>query len=311
MIRHGSVFREIAQNCWDPVTRAEECQRDGVHVQVLSTIPILFSYWASAEHAHDLSRYLNDHIAGICRAQPANFLGLGTLPMQSPKLAIKELERCMDQLGLAGVQIGSHIERTGEPDWNLDDPHVVEVLQACASLNAAVFVHPWDMMGSSQMPRHWLPWLVGMPAETARAMCSILLGGILEKIPALRMAFAHGGGSFPGTIGRIEHGYNCRPDLVATNATKSPRETLGSFWVDSLVHDQDALKTIMRLFGENKVALGTDYPFPLGEQHPGSLIDSIEEFSPTLREKLRGLNSLDFLGPSATKQIRQHHQVSP
>jgi len=125
---------------------------------------------------------------------PKRFVGLGTLPMQSPDLAIRELERCLD-IGLTGVQIGTHIN-----EWNLDAPEVFEVLQAAETLGAAIFVHPWDMMGKDQMPKYWLPWLVGMPAETARAITSLIFSGTLERLPGLRLAFAHGGGSFPATI---------------------------------------------------------------------------------------------------------------
>jgi aminocarboxymuconate-semialdehyde decarboxylase len=310
MLKGGTVFREVDHNCWDPDIRASECQRDGVSVQVLSTIPVMFSYWARPDDAHDLSRYLNDHIAGICREHPSHFVGLATLPMQSPALAITELERCVNELGLAGIQIGSHIDRPGELDWNLNDKRVVEVLEACQELDAAVFVHPWDMPSKQHMERYWLPWLVGMPAESSRAICSIIFGGVLTRLPNLRIAFAHGGGAFPGTIGRIEHGHSCRPDLVAIDNPNPPRDSLGSFWVDSLVHDQTALRHIVELFGESKVALGSDYPFPLGEQQPGSLIDSMAEFSIELKAKLRGRNALEFLGTRAANHILSHHTVT-
>src|SRR4051812_37113355 len=228
MFKGTRHFRDVAPNCWDPAARLEDCDRHGVTTQVLSTVPVMFSYWAKPEHALELSRILNDHIAEVCRAHPGRFEGLATLPMQDPALSVRELERCVKDLGLRGIQIGSHIEREGQPDWNLSDPHVVEVLEAAAALGACVFVHPWDMMGSQLMPDYWLPWLVGMPAETARAVCSVIFGGVLDRLPALRIAFAHGGGSFPGTIGRIEHGHKVRPDLVATHCKQSPREYLAT-----------------------------------------------------------------------------------
>jgi aminocarboxymuconate-semialdehyde decarboxylase len=128
------------------------------------------------------------------------------------------------------------------------------------------------MMGQEKMPKYWLPWLVGMPAETSLAICSMIFGGIFERLPNLRVAFAHGGGSFPATIGRIEHGFNCRPDLVAVDNKVNPREYLGKFWIDSLVHDDQMLDYVVGMFGADKVALGTDYPFPLGELEPGKLI---------------------------------------
>jgi aminocarboxymuconate-semialdehyde decarboxylase len=197
------------------------------------------------------------------------------------------------ELGLAGVQIGSHVN-----DWNLSDPKLFPVFEAAAELGACVFVHPWDMMGQERMQKYWLPWLVGMPAEVSLAICSVIFGGVLERLPKLRLAFAHGGGSFPGTLGRIEHGFHARPDLCAVDNAVSPRDYLGRFWVDSLVHDADALRFILRLFGPEKVALGTDYPFPLGENQPGALIESLAELESSTRERLLWRNAFEWLGRS-------------
>jgi aminocarboxymuconate-semialdehyde decarboxylase len=132
------------------------------------------------------------------------------------------------------------------------------------------------------MPKYWLPWLVGMPAEESLAICSMIFGGVFERFTKLRVAFAHGGGAFPFTIGRIEHGFHVRPDLCATDNSTNPRKYLANgdtparFYVDSLVHDADALRFLLKLFGAQRVALGSDYPFPLGEAHPGGLIDSMK-----------------------------------
>jgi aminocarboxymuconate-semialdehyde decarboxylase len=291
MMIDGQCFREIQDNCWDPVRRLEDCDRHGVHVQVLSTVPVMFSYWAKPEHTHDLARLLNDHIAEVVRQFPQRFAGLGTLPMQAPDLAIRELERCVRELGLCGVEVGSHV---GE--WNLDHPALFPVFQAAEALGAAVFVHPWDILGRERMGKYWLPWLVGMPAETALAICSLIFGGVFERLPRLRFCFAHGGGGFPGTIGRIEHGFQCRPDLCAVDNQRSPRSYLGKFYLDSLVHDADTLRALIRLVGAERVALGSDYPFPLGEAEPGRLIESLTDLPERARARLLGGTALEFLG---------------
>jgi aminocarboxymuconate-semialdehyde decarboxylase len=291
MLIDGSVFREIDDRTYDPVRRLRDCDRFGVDVQVLSTVPVMFSYWAQPRDGLDLSRLLNDHIADVVRAHPRRFIGLGTLPLQAPDLAIQEMERCVTELGLVGVQIGSHVQ-----DWNLDHPALFTVFQAAESMGAAVFVHPWDMIGRERMSKYWLPWLVGMPAETSLAICSLIFCGALERLPRLRVCFAHGGGAFPGTIGRIEHGFRVRPDLCALDNPKGPREHLGQFYVDSLVHEADALRMLVKLMGAKRVALGSDYPFPLGEAEPGTLIESMEDFSAETKAQLLAGTACEFLG---------------
>lgn len=311
MLIGDRVFREIDDNCWSPARRVEDCDRTGVSTQVLSTVPVMFSYWAKPADALELSRLLNDHIAGVVRDNPARFIGLGTIPLQDPDLACRELERCVKDLGLPGIEIGTHVEPnafTGRTEqWNLNDSSLNAVFETAERLGACIFVHPWDMMGKERMPKYWLPWLVGMPAETSLAICSMIFGGVFDRFPSLRVAFAHGGGSFPFSIGRIEHGWRVRPDLCAIDCKTNPREYLAKpdgtparFWVDSLVHDADALRFLIRLFGARRICLGSDYPFPLGEAEPGKLIHSMQDLDPAAREELLVKSALQFL------QIKTH-----
>jgi len=284
----GKFFREVEDNCWSPEKRIEECAAHGVDVQVLSTVPVMFGYWAKPHDCAETSKFLNDGIAEIVRKFPKRFVGLGTVPMQETKLAIQELERCK-QIGLVGVQIGSNVNRL-----NLGEPQFFDFFKACEEMEMAVFVHPWEMMGEADMQKYWLPWLVGMPAETSRAICSLIFSGVLEKCPKMRICFAHGGGSFPATIGRIEHGFEARPDLVAIDNARNPREYFGKIWFDSLVHEPLMLDYLVKLVGAEKVALGTDYPFPLGESEPGKLIESMPFDEETKASLLHG-SALDWL----------------
>ena len=293
--KEGKFFREILPKTWDPEERIAEYARFNVQVQVISTVPVMFSYWAKPHHALELHQSLNNHMAETCRTHRRHYAGIGTVPLQSPRLAIQELERCMDQLDLQGVQIGSHVN-----DWNLDAPELFDFFQAAQDLGAAILIHPWDMMGTDEMPNYWLPWLVGMPAELSRAACSLIFGGVLERLPRLKVCLAHGGGSFPYTIGRIEHGFLMRPDLVAVDNPRNPREYLSRLFFDSWVADPRALRYLLDTVGVQQVMLGTDYPFPLGEQEPGKGIASLN--LPDI-EQLRIYHgtALDWLGLSKSR----------
>lgn len=289
MYRGKEYFRTIKRNCWDGGLRVAEYAEKSTDVQVICTIPVLFSYWAKPLDGWDVSRFLNDDIAETAAEYPQNYLALGTLPMQSVKHAILELER-IKGLGLVGVQIGSNIN-----DRNLSEPEFHDLWEACEELDMPVMVHPWNMMGFYQMRKYWLPWLVGMPAETSRAICSMIFGGVFAKFPKMRVCFSHSGGSFLPTIGRIEHGYNCRPDLVAIDNPVNPREYIGHFWIDSITHDAKLLSYVLDMVGSRKICLGSDYPFPLGDLEIGQYILDAG-FSQEIVEDIFANSTLDWLG---------------
>jgi aminocarboxymuconate-semialdehyde decarboxylase len=282
-------FREIEDNCWDGGARIKQMDGWNCDLQVLSTVPVMFNYHIDSNHSYQIQQFLNDHITSVVQSYPNRFVALGSLPMQNPELAVKELERCMSQLGMAGIQIGTNIN-----DENLSDPKFFPIWETAERLNACVFVHPWNMMGQTNMKKYWLPWLVGMPAESSRAICSLIFGGVFQRFPKLRFAFAHGAGSYPFTIGRIQHGFDVRPDLCAIDNMISPEDYCGHFWVDSLLHSPDALQFNLKLFGNDKTVVGTDYPFPLGEDIPGELVKSLN-LAKEIEDKLMYKNAIKWL----------------
>uniref|UniRef100_A0A665VIR3 2-amino-3-carboxymuconate-6-semialdehyde decarboxylase n=1 Tax=Echeneis naucrates TaxID=173247 RepID=A0A665VIR3_ECHNA len=290
MMRDGKLFRVIQENCWDASARMKEMDRHGT-ANVITCINYIFGLQAKPYDTLDLCVMLNNDLAQTVRSHPKRFVGLGTLPMQAPDLAILEMRRCVKELSFPGVQIGSHIN-----NWDLNAIELYPFYAAAEELGCSIFVHPWDMQTDGRMAKYWLPWLVGMPSETTMAICSMIFGGVFERFPKLKVCFAHGGGSFPFTVGRIDHGHIVRPDLCAVDNKISPRKYLGSFYTDSLVHDTSALKLLVDVIGRDKVMLGTDYPFPLGELEPGSLIESMDQFDETLKDKLLAGNALEFLG---------------
>jgi len=290
MMKGEKVFRVVEENCFREDLRLKEMDQTAVTVQVLSTIPVLFNYWAKPADGLETSRFFNDHIAETASKRSDRFIGIGTVPLQDIDLSVREMERCINELKMPGLEIGSNIN--GE---NLSEKKFFPFYEAAEKLGCALFIHPWEMMGENQMQKYWLPWLVGMPGETARAICSMIFGGVFEQFPKLRVAFAHGGGSFPFTIGRIQHGFDVRPDLVAVDNPVSPVDYIGKFWVDSLVHDKKALQYLVDVLGEDKICLGSDYPFPLGEHHPGKLIETME-WEKELTEKLLHKNAEEWLG---------------
>ncbi|MCT4561633.1 MAG: amidohydrolase [Crocinitomicaceae bacterium] len=288
MMQGGKFFRRIEENCWDENLRIKDYEKFDTQVQVVCTIPVMFSYWAKPADCLQLSEFLNDHIADLVHRYPKNYIGLGTVPMQDADAAIKELER-IKKIGLVGIQIGSNIN-----DLNLSEEQFFPIFEACERLDLAVMIHPWNMMGFNSMEKYWLPWLVGMPAETSRAACSMIFSGLFDKLPNLRVCFSHAGGSFMATIGRIEHGFNCRPDLVAIDNPNNPRNYIGKFWVDSITHDIKALEYILDLQGSKKVCLGSDYPFPLGDLEVGKFIED-STLSASIKEDIFCNSTLEWL----------------
>jgi aminocarboxymuconate-semialdehyde decarboxylase len=282
-------FRHIYSACWDPEVRLREMDRDGIDVQVISATPVLFGYERPAEHALDCARLFNDAALELCSRGKGRLKALCQVPLQDTDAACKELSRCM-RAGHLGVQIGNHVG-----DKNLDNPGVVTFLQHCADEGAAVLVHPWEMFGRERMPKYMMPWTVGMPAETQLSVVAMILSGAFDRLPStLRICFAHGGGSFAFLLGRLENAWHRQP-VARGESEHPPSYYLNRFYTDSAVFDQRSLQFLVGTMGPDRVILGSDYPFPLGEERVGSLIRQ-SNLSLEAKAQLLGRNAIRFLG---------------
>ncbi len=287
---NGTFFREVQQNCWDPEWVLRDMDAHRVDVTVLYTIPVLFSYFAKAQDGLDWSRFLNDHLADVVRRYPKRFVALGTVPLQNIDLAIEEATRCVHELSMPGLQIGSNIN-----GMNLDDPSLFPFYQRCEELGCCLIVHPWQMAGAERMKKYFNEWLVGMPAETTLALTSMIFGGVFDRFPSLKVLFAHAGGAFPFTMGRISHGWHARQDLCNVNNISDPRAYVGKFWVDGITHDLAAFRYLVDVIGADRICYGTDYPFPLGDLKHGEFLEQ-SDLDSDLLDKVFARNALDFLG---------------
>src|SRR6202167_5575091 len=278
-------FRKIYSACWDPEVRLREMDRDGIDMQVISATPVLFAYDRTIEHALDCARLFNDAALELCSQGKGRLKSLCQVPLLDVDAACKELSRCM-KAGHLGVQIGNHVGNK-----NLDDAGVVTFLQHCADEGAAVLVHPWEMLGRERMPKYMMPWTVGMPAETQLSVVALILSGGFDRLPeTLRICFAHGGGSFAFLLGRLENAWHHHP-VARGECEHPPSFYLNRFSVDSAVFDQRALNLLVETMGMERVMLGSDYPFPLGEEQVGSLIrqSDLPQYAKT---KLLGGNAM-------------------
>jgi aminocarboxymuconate-semialdehyde decarboxylase len=287
-------FRRVRRSLWDVDVRAAELAAAGVVHQVVSPMPALMTDWARPQEAASFSRDVNDGVADYVTAAGGGLSALGTVPMQDTDLAILELERCMGDLGFAGVQIGA---QAGGRD--LDDPGLFPFLDRAAQLDAVVAVHPLD--GGADVIRRTGPpydFGLGMLTDTAIAATALVVGGVLERLPRLRVLLAHGCGSFPWVYPRLRYGATLRqPDGAGDRFDELVRR----LWVDTLVFDATHIDLLVRHFGENRVVVGTDYPFINGQ------LDTVRAYLAQAPEPL--LTAVSSLNAAALLQRVPRHSL--
>jgi aminocarboxymuconate-semialdehyde decarboxylase len=263
----GRFFRSLDDRCWDASRRLADMDAEGVSHQVVSPIPVTFSYSLPADGVEQLARFQNEWIADLVRANPDRFRGLGTVPLQSPDRSAEMVAEAVGQLGLDGVEIGSNVDGAA-----LDAAELEPVYAACEDSGALLFIHPWQVLGEERLGRHGLMYSVGMPVETAAAAATLVLGGVLDRHPRLRVVLAHGGGAFLSLLPRIDRFTELLPGV--TGPEQLPSSYVRRFWYDSLVYDPGTVATLVQRVGADRVVVGTDYPFPIGERPAGSGVDS-------------------------------------
>lgn len=283
-------FRRITDACWNADQRLADMNHDGVDLQVVSPTPVFFAYGRSAQQAASVAAIFNDLALDITAQAPERLIPFCQVPLQDPDAACRELDRCIEN-GHAGVEIGNHVG-----DADLDADGVIAFLQHCANTNVPVFVHPWDMPTSPRLDRWMTQWLVGMPAETHLSILSLVLGGGFDRLPAsLRIAFAHGGGSFAFWLGRADNAWMRRQDIVRGRSEHPPSHYVGRFSVDSVVFTEPALRLLVDTLGAENVMMGSDYPYPLGERPAGAVVRHAS-LSSEDRTAILGGNAVRFLG---------------
>jgi aminocarboxymuconate-semialdehyde decarboxylase len=283
-------FRPVTRSLWDADFRVAELDALGVQLQIVCATPVMFGYAWGPDKAAAWAARMNDQALAFCSAHPQRLKALAQVPLQDLALACAEASRAQ-AAGCVGVQIGNHLG-----DKDLDHEQLVNFLIHCAHENIPVLVHPWDMMGAGRMKKWMLPWLVAMPAETQLGMVSLILSGALERIPtSLKICFAHGGGSFAYLLGRVDNAWKHR-DIVRQDCPQLPSSYAHRFHVDSAVFDPGALRLLSEVMGVERVMLGSDYPFPLGEERIGGLVRDAGFFNAAQRELLLRGNAQRFFG---------------
>jgi len=262
-------FRRIDERSFSPARRIADMDAERIGMQMISPVPVMLCYWGPAEATDAFARMQNDFIAGVVHQHPGRFVGAGTVALQDAKLATRELER-LKGMDFTAVEIGSQVNGR---DFN--DPQLFDFFAAAQQLDMALFVHPQGpSIGQERMGQYYLPFMVGYPADSALAAARLILGGVLERLPRLRICFAHGGGTFSSALGRLDHGHRVRPEARKLIA-EPPSRYAQSLYFDTLTHDPKLLAFNLEKFGSQRIMVGSDYPFDMGVEHPLAQLEGV------------------------------------
>jgi aminocarboxymuconate-semialdehyde decarboxylase len=262
-------FREIDERSWDVGRRVADMDRDAVAAQVLSPMPELLSYWLDPAPATELARYVNGAIAKMVAARPDRFYGLGSVPLQDPVRAAEELRLVKERFGLSGVEVGSNINGR-----YLGDESFEPFFAAAEELGLAVFVHALHPLQASHLASPALVPFAAFPVDTAFCATSLIMAGVLERFPRLRIGFSHGGGVLAPLLHRLEHGWHATKGFSG-KLTRSPKSHAARFFYDSLVYDPTYLAHLANHIAPGQIFAGTDYPYLIEQKEPAAFIAGV------------------------------------
>ena len=290
MMVGDGFFRHVTDQCWSPERRIEDMDRLGVDVQAISPTPIMFCYWAEAKACQEFARMQNEYCAEVVSRYPDRFKGMATVPLQDTDLAIKELRYAVENLQSRAVEIGSC-----PAGIELDSPKLFPFFEACSDLGVSVLVHPAaEIVGKERMDPYYLRFIVGNQLETALAMTRFIFGGVAARLQNLRICFVHGGGAFPFLLGRIHHGWTTREE-AREFTDRPPMEYARQLYVDTLTQSPESLRYIVKVLGSDRIVMGSDYPFDMGEPDPVEFLD-LCNLDPAVKLAIKKTNAFRFLG---------------
>jgi aminocarboxymuconate-semialdehyde decarboxylase len=296
--RSAELNREIMSGIRDalrdPQKKIRDMEEKKIGFYVLSSTPFAFLYEVEEDLAVELARFHNDQLSEMVKKYPDRFAAMATLPLQVPEEALKELERATKTLGLWGVEIGSHVGKR-----ELGDEVFWPIYKALEGLDMPIFIHPHHVAGIDRLQDFYLNNLIGNPLDTTIAAANLIFSGALEKYPGLKIILAHGGGQFPFIMGRIEHGYEVRPE-AREKVHQPPRAFLKNFYFDTITHNPEALRYLIAFAGSDHVLLGSDYPYDMGDANPVQNVSKLSGIKAIDRRKIMRENAIALFGLKAS-----------
>ncbi len=285
-------MRDRADKLSDIATRLRDMDRMGIDVQVVSPSPSQYYYYAEPDFGLQLSRATNDRIAEIVAGNPDRFAGMCTVPLQDPKMAARELDRCVRKLGMRGVEICTNVNGVDLADKRLG---LDRFFAKAEELGVVVFMHPMGFTHADRMTDYYFNNIIGNPLESTLAVSHLIFGGVLDRFPGLKFLVAHGGGYLAHYRARMDHGWKARPD-ASTTAKKKPSSYLRKFYYDTITFDPGMLESLVSLYGARQVVLGSDYPYDMADDNPIRTIASAKGLDDAQRDLILGSNAARLFG---------------